>query len=66
MTTVKCYATKCEYNDNNICSLTYIELDETDMEWKDCAQAKSKDGQVEIEIEIEEDEVDEDRLEEMR
>ena len=39
MTQVVCQAKDCKFNKDKICTLSCIELDESDMQWKDCGQA---------------------------
>lgn len=40
MTQVVCSARTCEYNKDKICQLPVIELEESDLSWKDCGQGK--------------------------
>lgn len=42
MTQVICSARTCEYNKDKICQLPVIELEESDLEWKDCGQMKER------------------------
>lgn len=42
MTQVRCSAKSCEHNEGGICKLPRIDLEESDMQYKDCGQSKER------------------------